>query len=288
MSLEPEALLTVRNLAVNFDTRQGVVAAVKGVDLTVRSGEVVCLVGESGSGKSVTGFSLMGLVDPPGRVTADALRFDGLDLMRASDREKDALRRQGHLHGVPGTHDRLESWPHRGRPDRRGDPHPRTGWPRTGLESGGGSLAAGGYPRTRAARQSLPARTSGGMRQRVMIAIACALRPKLIIADEPTTALDVTVQAQVLELLFALQAQTGAAVLFITHDLGVVAEIADRVVVMQAGRVVEEGDVRQIFERPRQAYTQALLAAVPDVDAPRDRARRLSQRSDTSAQGAPQ
>ena len=132
-----------------------------------------------------------------------------------------------------------------------------------------------------------PHELSGGMRQRVMIAVACALKPKLIIADEPTTALDVTVQAQVLELLFSLQAEAGAAVLFITHDLGVVAEIADRVVVMQAGRVVEEGDVRQIFERPRQAYTQALLAAVPDVDAPRDRTRRLSLRPVISAQGAP-
>lgn len=286
MSLEPEALLTVRNLAVNFDTRQGVVAAVKGVDLTVRSGEVVCLVGESGSGKSVTGFSLMGLVDPPGRVTADALRFDGLDLMRASDREKDALR--GKDISMVFQEPMTALNPGRTVGDQIAEViriHEQAGreqaWNRAV-----DLLQRVGIREPAQRAKAYPHELSGGMRQRVMIAIACALRPKLIIADEPTTALDVTVQAQVLELLFALQAQTGAAVLFITHDLGVVAEIADRVVVMQAGRVVEEGDVRQIFERPRQAYTQALLAAVPDVDAPRDRARRLSQRSDTSAQGA--
>ena len=135
--------------------------------------------------------------------------------------------------------------------------------------------------------KAYPHELSGGMRQRVMIAIACALSPRLIIADEPTTALDVTVQAQVLELLFSIQAETGAAVLFITHDLGVVAEIADRVVVMRAGEVVEEGDVAQIFGRPAHPYTQALLAAVPDVDAPRDRGRRLTPRARAAAQGTP-
>ncbi len=288
MSREPEALLTVRNLAVNFDTRQGVVAAVKGVDLTVRSGEVVCLVGESGSGKSVTGFSLMGLVDPPGLVTADALRFDGLDLMRASDREKDALR--GKDISMVFQEPMTALNPGRTVGNQIAEViriHERVGreqaWNRA-VEL----LQRVGIREPAQRAKAYPHELSGGMRQRVMIAIACALTPKLIIADEPTTALDVTVQAQVLELLFALQAETGAAVLFITHDLGVVAEIADRVVVMQAGRVVEEGDVRQIFERPRQAYTQALLAAVPDVDAPRDRARRLSQRPVISAQGAPQ
>ena len=288
MSREPEALLTVRNLAVNFDTRQGVVAAVKGVDLTVRSGEVVCLVGESGSGQSVTGFSLMGLVDPPGLVTADALRFDGLDLMRASDREKDALR--GKDISMVFQEPMTALNPGRTVGNQIAEViriHERVGreqaWNRA-VEL----LQRVGIREPAQRAKAYPHELSGGMRQRVMIAVACALTPKLIIADEPTTALDVTVQAQVLELLFALQAETGAAVLFITHDLGVVAEIADRVVVMQAGRVVEEGDVRQIFERPRQAYTQALLAAVPDVDAPRDRARRLSQRPVISAQGAPQ
>ncbi len=287
MSREPEALLTVRNLAVSFDTRQGVVAAVKGVDLNVRRGEVVCLVGESGSGKSVTGFSLMGLVDPPGRVTADALRFDGLDLMRASDRDMNALRGKDISMVFQEPMTALNPGRTVGSQiaevirihERAGREH---AWNRA-VEL----LRRVGIREPAQRANAYPHELSGGMRQRVMIAVACALKPKLIIADEPTTALDVTVQAQVLELLFSLQAEAGAAVLFITHDLGVVAEIADRVVVMQAGRVVEEGDVRQIFERPRQAYTQALLAAVPDVDAPRDRTRRLSLRPVISAQGAP-
>ena len=287
MSREPEALLTVRNLAVSFDTRQGVVAAVKGVDLNVRRGEVVCLVGESGSGKSVTGFSLMGLVDPPGRVTADALRFDGLDLMRASDRDMNALRGKDISMVFQEPMTALNPGRTVGSQiaevirihERAGREH---AWSRA-VEL----LRRVGIREPAQRANAYPHELSGGMRQRVMIAVACALKPKLIIADEPTTALDVTVQAQVLELLFSLQAEAGAAVLFITHDLGVVAEIADRVVVMQAGRVVEEGDVRQIFERPRQAYTQALLAAVPDVDAPRDRTRRLSLRPVISAQGAP-
>ena len=287
MTRDPDVLLAVKNLAVSFETRQGVVAAVKGVDLTVRHGQVVCLVGESGSGKSVTGFSLMGLVDPPGRVTADEMWFDGHDLMRASDREKDALRGKdismvfqepmtalnpgrtvgSQIAEVVRIHERTsreQAWSRAVELLRR-----------VGIRE----------PAQRA--KAYPHELSGGMRQRVMIAIACALTPKLIIADEPTTALDVTVQAQVLELLFSLQAETGAAVLFITHDLGVVAEIADRVVVMQAGRVVEAGDVRQIFQQPRQAYTQALLAAVPDVDAPRDCARRLSPRPALAAKGTP-
>ncbi len=286
MSREPEALLTVRNLAVSFDTRQGVVAAVKGVDLTVRRGEVVCLVGESGSGKSVTGLSLMGLVDPPGRVTADALRFNGLDLMGASDRDINALRGKDISMVFQEPMTALNPGRTVGSQiaevirihERAGREH---AWNRAV-----DLLQRVGIREPAQRAKAYPHELSGGMRQRVMIAVACALTPKLIIADEPTTALDVTVQAQVLELLFSLQEEAGAAVLFITHDLGVVAEIADRVVVMQAGRVVEEGDVRQIFEQPRQAYTQALLAAVPDVDAPRDRTRRLSQRPIDSVRGA--
>jgi len=287
MTRDPDVLLAVKNLAVSFDTRQGVVAAVKGVDLTVRHGQVVCLVGESGSGKSVTGFSLMGLVDPPGRVTADEMWFDGHDLMRASDREKDALR--GKDISMVFQEPMTALNPGRTVGSQIAEVvriHERTGreqaWSRA-VEL----LRRVGIREPAQRAKAYPHELSGGMRQRVMIAIACALTPKLIIADEPTTALDVTVQAQVLELLFSLQAETGAAVLFITHDLGVVAEIADRVVVMQAGRVVEEGDVRQIFQQPRQAYTQALLAAVPDVDAPRDCARRLSPRPALAAKGTP-
>ena len=283
--LTPDLLLSVRNLTVDFDTAQGTVSAVKGVDLTLRRGEVVCLVGESGSGKSVTGFSLMGLVDPPGRVAADVLWFDGHDLLQASERDKDALRGKDIAMVFQEPMTALN--PGRTVGDQiaevlriHGVLNRKAAWERAVA-----LLDRVGIREPRERARAYPHELSGGMRQRVMIAIACALTPKLIIADEPTTALDVTVQAQVLELLFSMQVETGAAVLFITHDLGVVAEIADRVVVMQAGRVVEEGDVRQIFKQPRQPYTQALLAAVPDVDAPRDRMRRLAPRP-AATQGA--
>ncbi|MDR6599872.1 ABC-type dipeptide/oligopeptide/nickel transport system ATPase component [Achromobacter deleyi] len=283
--LTPDLLLSVRNLTVDFHTAQGRVSAVKGVDLTLRRGEVVCLVGESGSGKSVTGFSLMGLVDPPGRVAADVLWFDGHDLLQASERDKDALRGKDIAMVFQEPMTALN--PGRTVGDQiaevlriHGVLNRKAAWERAVA-----LLDRVGIREPRERARAYPHELSGGMRQRVMIAIACALTPKLIIADEPTTALDVTVQAQVLELLFSMQAETGAAVLFITHDLGVVAEIADRVVVMQAGRVVEEGDVRQIFKQPRQPYTQALLAAVPDVDAPRDRMRRLAPRP-AATQGA--
>ncbi|HEY9320975.1 MAG TPA: ABC transporter ATP-binding protein [Achromobacter sp.] len=283
--LTPDLLLSVRNLTVDFHTAQGTVSAVKGVDLTLRRGEVVCLVGESGSGKSVTGFSLMGLVDPPGRVAADVLWFDGHDLLQASEHDKDALRGKDIAMVFQEPMTALN--PGRTVGDQiaevlriHGVLNRKAAWERAVA-----LLDRVGIREPRERARAYPHELSGGMRQRVMIAIACALTPKLIIADEPTTALDVTVQAQVLELLFSMQAETGAAVLFITHDLGVVAEIADRVVVMQAGRVVEEGDVRQIFKQPRQPYTQALLAAVPDVDAPRDRMRRLAPRP-AATQGA--
>lgn len=275
-TLADNILLVVRDLAVSFDTQHGVVQAVRGVNLTLRRGEVTCLVGESGSGKSVTGFSLMRLIDPPGRVSATEMRFDGRDLLAATECGMDELRGKeiAMIFQEPMT--ALN-------PGRTvGSQIAET----MRLHEGIGRKAAWdravalldrvGIREPAQRAHSYPHELSGGMRQRVMIAIACALKPQLIIADEPTTALDVTIQAQVLALLFSIQAETGAAVLFITHDLGVVAEIADRVVVMEAGVVVEEGAVNDIYARPRHPYTQALLAAVPDVDAPRDPARRLS------------
>ena len=248
MSPETDVLLSVRNLTVDFDTPQGPFAAVKGVDLTLRRGEVVCLVGESGSGKSVTGFSLMGLVDAPGRVAADELRFAGRDLLRASERERDALRGKDIAMVFQEPMTALNPGRNVGSQIAEvmrihGDIGRQAAWERAVA-----LLERVGIREPAQRAKAYPHELSGGMRQRVMIAIACALSPRLIIADEPTTALDVTVQAQVLELLFSIQAETGAAVLFITHDLGVVAEIADRVVVMRAGEVVEEGDVGQIFE----------------------------------------
>ncbi|BEG73713.1 ABC transporter ATP-binding protein [Achromobacter xylosoxidans] len=286
MSHDADVLLAVRNLTVDFDTPQGPFAAVKGVDLTLRRGEVVCLVGESGSGKSVTGFSLMGLVDPPGRVAADSLRFDGRDLLRATESERDALR--GKEMAMVFQEPMTALNPGRTVGSQIAEVirlHGRAGR-KAAWERAVALLDRVGIREPAQRAKAYPHELSGGMRQRVMIAIACALSPKLIIADEPTTALDVTVQAQVLELLFSIQAETGAAVLFITHDLGVVAEIADRVVVLRAGEVVEEGMVQQIFARPAHPYTQALLAAVPDVDAPRDRARRLAPPTRAVVRGA--
>lgn len=270
-----DVLFTVRDLAVSFDMAHGRVQAVRGLNLILKRGEVTCLVGESGSGKSVTGFSLMKLIDPPGRVSAAEMRFEGRDLLAATEHEMDGLRGKdiamifqepmtalnpgrtvgSQIAEVILLHERV------GR---------KTAWARAVA-----LLDRVGIHEPAQQARAYPHELSGGMRQRVMIAIACALKPKLIIADEPTTALDVTIQAQVLALLFSIQAETGAAVLFITHDLGVVAEIADRVVVMEAGRAVEEGSVTEIFEHPRHPYTKALLAAVPDVDTPRDPARRL-------------
>ncbi|CAB3883835.1 Oligopeptide transport ATP-binding protein OppD [Achromobacter insuavis] len=267
-------LLQVRGLEVAFETAAGVMPAVRGVDLTLHSGQVTCLVGESGSGKSVTGYSLMRLIDPPGRVRATELSFDGRDLMAASEDDMDRLRGKeiAMIFQEPMT--ALNPGRTIGAQIAEGIRlHERIGR-KQAWERAVGLLERVGIRDSALRARTYPHELSGGMRQRVMIAIACALKPKLIIADEPTTALDVTVQAQVLQLLLSIQAEIGSAVLFITHDLGVVAEIADQVVVMQTGRVVEAGSVEQIFMAPRDPYTQALLAAVPDVDAPRVTGRR--------------
>ncbi|PWF21545.1 ABC transporter ATP-binding protein [Corticimicrobacter populi] len=276
MTTPHDVLLEVRNLQTVFETREGDVRAVDGVSFTLRRGEVVCLVGESGSGKTVTGFSIMGLVDVPGRVAADALSFDGLDLLTLSPEVFDGLRGRRIAMIFQEPMSALN-------PSMRvGEQiaeviriHERGVSQAQAMARAVALLERVGIREAARRARAWPHELSGGMRQRVMIAIACALSPDLIIADEPTTALDVTVQAQVLELLFSIQAETGSAVLFITHDLGVVAEIADRVIVMRQGRIVEEGPVEQIFAAPQADYTRALLAAVPNVDARRDPQRRL-------------
>jgi ABC-type dipeptide/oligopeptide/nickel transport system ATPase component len=281
MAAEPDIVLELRGLVTSFGPPDNATTVVDHVDLTIHAGEVVCLVGESGSGKSVTAFSIMRLIDEPGRVQAEAMQFTGIDLLAASESDMDRIRGRGmalvfqepmtalnpartvgnQIAEILRTHEKLPR---------------REAWARAVSLMG----RVGIHEPDRRAR-AYPHELSGGMRQRVMIAIACALSPALIIADEPTTALDVTVQAQVLELLFEMQAQTGSAVLFITHDLGVVAEIADRVAVMQNGRIVEEADVASLFADPKHPYTRALLAAVPDIDSPRDPARRLSSPKDS-------
>lgn len=280
MTTPHDVLLEVRNLQTVFETREGDVRAVDGVSFTLQRGEVVCLVGESGSGKTVTGFSIMGLVDVPGRVAADALSFDGLDLLTLPPEVFDGLRGRRIAMIFQEPMSALN-------PSMRvGEQiaeviriHERGVSQAQAMVRAVALLERVGIREAARRARAWPHELSGGMRQRVMIAIACALSPDLIIADEPTTALDVTVQAQVLELLFSIQAETGSAVLFITHDLGVVAEIADRVIVMRQGRIVEEGPVEQIFAAPQADYTRALLAAVPNVDARRDPQRRLAGHS---------
>ena len=253
-------LLEIRDLHVRF----GGFAAVDGVDLEVAAGELLGIVGESGSGKSVAMMATMGLVDAPGMVSAERLSFDGHDLlaMSAAQRRrvigKDiAMVFQDALNSLNPSH-------------RVGDQVREVLRVHLGLR--GAALEARvlalfeqvEIPAARSRLEAYPHELSGGMNQRVMIAMAIACQPRLLIADEPTTALDVTIQAQVMDLLARLQREQGMSLVLITHDLAVVAEMAKRVAVMYAGQVVETGAVDELFERPRHPYTAALLAALPE------------------------
>jgi len=260
------SLLEIRNLKTTFRSDEGVVRAVDGVDLHVAEGEVLGVVGESGSGKSVTMLSLMGLIEAPGEVKADAIRFEGRDLLTASAEEMRRLRgnRMAMIFQDPMTSlnpfltveeqvcEVLEV--HKGM--RRAAARDRA----VAL------LGEVGIPGAARRLRAYPHQFSGGMRQRVMIAIALACEPALLIADEPTTALDVTIQAQILELLKKLRAERKMSVILITHDLGVVAGMCERVKVMYAGKIVEEGPTRDLFKSPRHPYTRALLASLPRLD----------------------
>jgi dipeptide transport system ATP-binding protein len=258
------ALLDIRNLSVEFPTRRGTVCAVENVDLSVDEGEVLGIVGESGSGKSVSALAVMGLVAAPGKVSAERLRFGGRDLQSLSAREHRAL--------TGGDIAMIFQEPmsslnpcftigfqisealavHEGgsRRERR----------RRTIEL----LDQVGIPDPKSRLNSFPHQLSGGMNQRVMIAMAIACNPRLLIADEPTTALDVTIQRQILDLLLDLQRQRGMALILITHNMGVVAQTAQRVVVMYAGQVMEEGPASDIFASPHHPYTAALLDALPE------------------------
>jgi dipeptide transport system ATP-binding protein len=253
-------LLTIRNLEVSFAGTQ----AVDRIDLSVEPGEVVGVVGESGSGKSVTMMALMGLIDAPGKVTADEVTFDGKDLLKASARERrkiigkdiamvfqDALSSLNPSYTV-GYQIKEVLKLHEG---LRGD-----ALNRRALEL----LDQVGIPDAKSRINAFPHQMSGGMNQRVMIAMAVACNPKLLIADEPTTALDVTIQAQIMELLVQLQRERGMALVLISHDLAVVSEVAQRVAVMYAGEIIETNRVPTIFSEPHHPYTEALLAAIPE------------------------
>ena len=257
-------LLDIRNLAVEFATSRGRFRAVEGVDIAVDAGEVLCIVGESGSGKSVSMLATMGLIPAPGRVTADAMTFDGQDLLAASARERRRLigRDIAMIFQEPMT-SLNPCYPvgwQIAEALRAHDAVPRRETKRRVVEL----LEQVGIPDAARRARAFPHQLSGGMSQRVMIAMAISCNPRLLIADEPTTALDVTIQKQILDLLLALQAANGMALVLITHDMGVVAETARRVQVMYAGQTVETQPTGALFATPRHPYTAALLDALPE------------------------
>ena len=259
-------LLSVKNLSTEFPVKKGIVRAVEDVSFDVDQGEILAIVGESGSGKSVTSLSIMGLLAEPGHVAGGSLEFEGKDLATLSEKQYRELRgndmamifqepmtslnpvyRVGNqIVEAIRTHEKVSKAEAK---DRAVD-----------------LLRKVGIPSPEARINDYPHQMSGGMRQRVMIAMALAYNPKLLIADEPTTALDVTIQAQILDLLRRLRDDTGMAVLLITHDLGVVSETADRVVVMYCGQVVEEAEVRTLFDHPMHPYTLGLLKSIPRLE----------------------
>ncbi len=274
--MENGSLLEIRDLSVHFEVRGGVLKAVDHVSLDLGAGRTLGLVGESGCGKSVTASAVMGLVpSPPGRIAGGRILFEGADLVGLPESRMKRIRgnRISMIFQEPMTslnpvftvgdqvmevirlHQRLNR---------------RDAWDQVIA-----MFRLVGIPAPESRVRDYPHQMSGGMRQRVMIAMALACNPRLMIADEPTTALDVTIQAQILDLMNRLREETGAAILFITHDLGVIAEMAHRVAVMYAGKVVEEADAEGLFDAPRHPYTVGLLGAIPTLGGGR-RARRLS------------
>jgi len=262
MTTSGDPLLSIRDLRVDFETDSGTAPAVRGVDFEIAAGETVALVGESGCGKSVTAMSIMRLV--AGRIQAEGMHFQGQDLQALADSEMRRVRggQIGMIFQEPMTS--LNPVFTIGRQIEEVLVLHQKLAPQAAREQALELLKRVGIPSPERRILQYPHELSGGMKQRVMIAMAIACRPKLLIADEPTTALDVTIQAQIMELLRSLKQEFGMAVLLITHDLGVVAHFAERVLVMYAGKIVEQGSVRDIFKRPSHPYTAALIAALPD------------------------
>ncbi len=266
------SLLEVRDLRTLFATEDGDLHAVDGVSLSVDAGRTLAIVGESGCGKSVTALSIMGLVpSPPGLIAAGSIRFEGRELVGAPTRELQDLRGNGMAMIFQEPMSSLNPAFTIGEQIVEGLRRHRRMGRAEAKERALAMLAKVCMPAPEQRFHEHPHRLSGGMRQRAMIAMALACDPRLLIADEPTTALDVTVQAQILALMRALQEETGMAIVLITHDLGVVAEVADEVVVMYAGRVVEQAPVQTLFDAPQHPYTVGLLGSMPRLDT--DRAR---------------
>jgi oligopeptide/dipeptide ABC transporter ATP-binding protein len=258
-------LLTVSNLKTYFFTREGLTKAINGIDFTIKRGETLALVGESGCGKSMTALSLLRLVPEPGKIVEGEIRFDGLDLLRIPEEEVRRVRgnRISMIFQEPMTslnpvfrigEQIMESLQlHRGRNKQEA------------TEIATELLHKVGIPAADQRLKDFPHQLSGGMRQRVMIAMALACDPQLLIADEPTTALDVTIQAQIMALLAEIKNEHNMSMLLITHDLGVVAENADRVAIMYAGVIVETAPVKELYANPRHPYTQGLLDCIPRI-----------------------
>ncbi len=260
-------LLEIRDLRTHFVTDQGEIPAVDGMDLVIHQGEIVGVVGESGCGKSVTSLSVMRLIpQPPGKYAGGSILFKGEDLVQAKEKRMKQIRGDEismifqepmtSLNPLLTIGDQIVETLRAHRSMSRKEASSQA------LEM----LKKVGISRAETILRGYPHQLSGGMRQRVMIAIALCCEPELLIADEPTTALDVTIQAQILDLMKKLNEETGTAIMMITHDLGVVAEVCHRVVVMYAGKVVEEGTVREIFEKPRHPYTQGLIRSIPKIE----------------------
>lgn len=265
-----EALLEVKDLRTYFETDQGVTRSVDGVSFAIERGEVLGVVGESGSGKSVTSYSVMGLVDAPGKIVGGEIWFEGTDLAKLSKKELRKL--QGNAISMI-FQEPLTSL----------NPLLTVGYQisenimlhqeankRVAKQRSIEMLRKVGIPRPEEVYRAFPHELSGGMRQRVMIAIALSCNPKLLIADEPTTALDVTIQAQILRLMQRMREELRSSILIITHDLGVIAEMADRVIVMYAGQVVEEADVHALFRSPKHPYTLGLIRSTPRIEESRE------------------
>jgi len=265
--MRQDNLMEIRNLVTRFFTRKGVVRAVDGVDLSVRRGTITGLVGESGCGKSVTALSIMGLVpSPPGRITGGGILFDGENLLDKSPDEMAGIRGRDISMVFQEPMTSLNPVLPIGR--QVAEPlrlHTRLGRPQI-REKVLEMLDLVGIPDPEKRLWTFPHQLSGGLRQRVMIAMAMICEPKLLIADEPTTALDVTIQAQILDLMKSLMKGLDTSIILITHDLGVVAEVCDDVYVMYAGKVVEQGSVFDIFDDPVHPYTRGLLKSIPRID----------------------
>jgi peptide/nickel transport system ATP-binding protein len=262
------SLLRVDDLHVEFAGKHGSTRAVNGVTLSVETGELVGIVGESGSGKSVTLSSCLGMTPPPGRVTRGSIEFAGLDVLSASERELRQVRGRDIAmilqDPMTALHPSLTVGRQLDNVRKAGGRLDGRQTPMTAIEA----LTLTGVPNAEKRLRAYPHQLSGGLRQRVMIAMAIIHRPRLLLADEPTTALDVTVQAEILRLLRGLNAETGIAVLIVTHDFGVIAALCERTIVMRHGEVLESGKTADVFRRSRHRYTRQLLAAVPRVDVP--------------------